>query len=67
MHIYLNRITSLIALKIVTSLTYDVIIKNKSKKKLNHKFIREVNKKIEKKTKTSINNLKIITFFVALL
>jgi len=51
MHIYLNRITSLIALKIVISSTYDAIIKNRFKKKLNYKLIKEANKEIEKKDK----------------
>jgi len=33
MHIYLNRITSLTTLRIVTSSIYNAIVKNKSKKK----------------------------------
>jgi len=63
----LNRITSLTTFKIVISLIYNIIVKNKTKKKSRIiSLLKKTNKKIEEE-KISINNLKIIILFATLL
>ncbi len=68
MYIYLNRITSLTTLRIVISSTYNIIVKNKFKKKNRIiSSLKKLTKRLKKKTNTSINNLEITILFVALL
>lgn len=66
MHIYLDRMTSLIALKIAISSTYDIIVKNKFKKTSRIiNLLEKLTRRLERKTNTSINNLKVVTSFAA--
>ena len=60
--------TSLTTLKIVISSTYDAIVKNRSKKKSRiMSTLEKLTKTLKRKIKTSIDDLEIITSFVALL
>jgi len=63
-YIYLNRITSLTMLRIVISSIYNIIVRDKFKKKSRIiSSLEKLTKKVKKKTNTSINNLEIIILF----
>lgn len=66
MHIYLDHMTSLTALRIAISPAYDAIVGDRSKKKSQIMSPSEkLTKRLERKAKTSIDDLEIITPFAA--
>lgn len=66
MHIYLDRMAYLTTFRIVISPTYDVIVGVKSRKKSRIvSLLKKLTNKLQRKTNTSIDNLKIIISFVA--
>jgi len=66
MYIYLNQITSLTTLRMAINLIYNIIVKNKSKKKSQTiSLLKKLTKRLKKKT--IINNLELIILFVTLL
>jgi len=67
-YIYLNRIINLRTFRIIINSIYNIIVRDKFKKKSRIiSSLKKLTKRLKRKTNISINNLETIIIFVALL